>query len=50
MTRQTQEYRRFETDSAQAREDGHKRAILILDAAYQFAVSVGIDVPTGEVA
>ena len=29
----------------QAREDGYKRAIVILDARYQFAVSIGIYVP-----
>jgi hypothetical protein len=34
---------------AQAREDGYKRAILILDAAYQFAVSIGVYVSTEEV-
>jgi len=28
-----------------AREDGHKKAILILDAGYQFAVSIGVYVP-----
>jgi hypothetical protein len=31
---------------ARAREDGHERAILILDAGYQFAVSIGVYVPT----
>jgi hypothetical protein len=31
---------------AQAKEDGHERAILILDAAYRFAVSIGVYVPT----
>jgi hypothetical protein len=30
---------------AQASEDGYKRAILILDAGYQFAVSIGVYVP-----
>lgn len=33
----------------QAREDGHKRAILILDAGYQFAVSIGVYVRAQEV-
>lgn len=34
---------------AEASEDGHKRAILILDAGYQFAVSIGVYVPAQEV-
>src|SRR5262249_23923279 len=33
----------------QAREEGHTRAILMLDAAYQFAVSIGVYVSTEEV-
>jgi len=31
-----------------ARDQGHRRALLVLDAAYQFAVSVGVYVDAGE--
>ncbi len=31
-----------------AQDEGHKRAILILDAAYQFSISIGIYVPIHE--